>query len=128
MPPPPLTRLREIKKRAKVPRLLPRWVFVIGFGVNEKVQNTWEPMPFFSQVLAFIFFLQILSPPHLSHMGSAVFLDIGLTQTSIASAVPPPSTWEPYHSSKRTTGKCKMIVRNKVFESKGGGTLIFLHM
>ena len=36
-------------------------------------------------------FFQVLSPPpHPLHMGSVVFLDIGLTQTCIAIAVPPP--------------------------------------
>ena len=30
-------------------------------------------------------------------------------------------TWEPYQSSKRVTRKRKIIVRNKVFESQGGG-------
>ena len=39
---------------------------------------------------------------------------------------PPPPTWDPYQSSKRVTRKCKIIVRNKVFEfQEGGGTLIF---
>ena len=69
------------------------------------------------------FFFQILSPPppppHPPHKGSAVFLNFGLTQTCIATAVFP--TWEPYQSSKRTTIKCKIIVSNKVFESQVGG-------
>ena len=88
MPPPPATRLGEIK-RAPVPRLLLRWVYVIGLGMNENVQNTAEHMPSFFLGVDFIvfwhFFL-ILSP----HKGSAVFLNIGLTQTCIATAVPPP--------------------------------------
>ena len=41
------TRLREIKKRAPVHRLLPCWVYVIGLGLNEKVQNTVEHIPIF---------------------------------------------------------------------------------
>ena len=60
--------------------LLPRWAYVIGLGVNEKVQNTGEPMPNFFLGVDFIvflaFFFQILSPPpppHSPHKGSAVF-------------------------------------------------------
>ena len=61
-------------------------------GVNEKVQNTGEPMPnfFFGVGLIVLnpalFFLKFKPPPH---MGSAVFLNIGLTQTCIANYVPP---------------------------------------
>ena len=44
--PPSPTRVREIKKRAPVPRLLPCWAYVIGLGVNEKVQASL--CPFFS--------------------------------------------------------------------------------
>ena len=44
--PPSPTRLGEIK-RATVSRLLPRWAYVIGLEVNEKVQNTGEHMPSF---------------------------------------------------------------------------------
>ena len=63
-PYPPPTRLSEIKKRA----LGCCWAYVIGFGVNEKVQNTGEPMPhFFLGVGLLVFFpafsFQILSPP-----------------------------------------------------------------
>ena len=60
--------------------------------VNEKVQNTGQPLPnFFLGVGLIVFFqhfIQILSPPP-PHMGSAVFLNIGLTQTCIAIDVPP---------------------------------------
>ena len=59
MPPPP-TRLREIKKRAPVPRMLPRrdhcYLVGGGGGVNEKVQNTGEPIPNFSLGVGFIVF------------------------------------------------------------------------
>ena len=44
VPPSPPIRLGNLK-RAPVPRLLPRWAYVIGLGVNEKVQNTGEQMP-----------------------------------------------------------------------------------
>ena len=48
-------------------------------------------MPNFFLLVDLIFhqdFFQILSPPP-AHMGSAVFLNNGLTQTTIAIAVPP---------------------------------------
>ena len=110
---------------------------VIGLGVNEKVQaNQYAHfflrcgLPCFSS----IYFFQILSPPSTPLTRALLFvwtLNIGLTQTCIATDVPPPN-WEPNQSSKRTTRKCKIIVRNKAFESRrgprGGGTLIFLHM
>ena len=38
------------------------------------------------------FFFQILSPPLPPNMGSAVFLNIGLTQTCIGNDVPPMET------------------------------------
>ena len=85
-PPPPLpsTRLRETKKRAPVHRLLPCWAYVIGLGVNEKVQDTVEPMPnFFLGVDLFFFqafFSSKFKPPP-PHKGSAVFLNIELTHT-----------------------------------------------
>ena len=60
--------------------------------MNEKVQNTGEPMPNFflgvDSIVFLAFFFQILSPPP-PHKGSAVSLDIGLTQNCIATAVPP---------------------------------------
>ena len=58
-------------------------------------------------------------PPPSPSQGLCCFLNVGLTQTCIATAVPP--TWEPYQSSKRVTRKCKIIVRNKVFETQVGG-------
>ena len=84
--------------------------YVIGLGVNEKVQNTGEPS--YAQ-----FFLRCgldFFPAFFFQKGSAVFLNIGLTQTCIAISVPP--TWEPYKNTKRTTRNCKIIVRNNVFE------------
>ena len=91
-------RIREIKKRAPVPRLLPCWAYDIGLGMNKKVQNTGEAMPniflrcglvVFLLLFFSAFFFQILSPaPSPSH-GLCCFLNIGLTQTCIAIAVPP---------------------------------------
>ena len=52
-------------------------------------------------------FFSNFKPPPPPHKGSAVFLNIGLTQTCIAIAVPHPPTWEPYQSTKRTTRKCE---------------------
>ena len=126
MPPPP-TSLREIKKRAPVPRMLPCWGLCYWVGVNEKVQNTGEPMPIFSKVWALLFssiFFQILSPPIPLTRALLFFLNIGLTQTCIKLLCPLP-TWEPFQSSKRTIRKCKIIDRNKAFESQGRGTLLF---
>ena len=48
-------------------------------GVNEKVQNTGEPMPNF--FLGVVFFFSVFFFKFSPHMGSAVFLSIGLTQT-----------------------------------------------
>ena len=62
------------------------------------------------------FFLRCGLDCFFSSIGSAVFLNIGLTQTCIAIDVPPSPTWEPYQSIKRTTRKCKTNVRNKMFE------------
>ena len=94
-------------------------------GVNEKVQHPGEPMPnFFLGVGSFVFFqhffFQILSLPPPPHVGSAVFLNIGLTQTCIAIDVPPTSP-PPSHGNltkapRGRQGNAKLIVRNKVFE------------
>ena len=121
------SRLR--KKRAPVPRLLLCWVYVIGLGVYEKVQNTWEPMPNVFLGVDWIVFpalicFQILSPHPAPHRGSAVFLNIGLTQTCIAKAVPPPPrpTMELYQSTKSKAMKCKTnsnkqnFLKNEVIE------------
>ena len=55
-PPPPPTRLREIKKRLQSLECCHAGAYVIGLGVNEKVQSTGEPMPnFFSKVWALLF-------------------------------------------------------------------------
>ena len=94
-PPSPPTRLRGIKKRAPVPRMLPCWGLCYWVGVNEKVQNTGEPMPIFSKVWALLFssiFLKFCPPPPPHPLTRALlfFLIIGLTQTCIATAVPPP--------------------------------------
>ena len=56
-------------------------------GVNEKVQNTREPMANFFLGVGLIVFFQLFSnfkPPPPPHMDSVVFLNIGLTQTCIA--------------------------------------------
>ena len=83
------------------------------------------PNFFLGVVLFFLFFVVVYSAFHFSnfkprplHMGSAVFLNIGLTQTCIAIAVPPPL---PSHgnltkASRGRQGNSKLIVRNKVFE------------
>ena len=122
-PPPSLTRLREIKKRAPVPGATAMLGLCYWVGVNKKVLNTGEPMSTncFFVFPAFIFSsFKTLNPP--PHKGPAVFLNIGLTQTCIAIALPPPpppkqkqkqtnkqtkttTTWEPYQSTKRTTMK-----------------------
>ena len=80
-------------------------------------------MPNFFVGVGLIFFsiyFQILSP-HPPHMGSAVFLNIGLTQTCIAIGVPPPPTHTHTHRNltkapRGRQGNEKLIVRNKVFE------------
>ena len=59
-------------------------------------------------------------PPHPPHKGSAVFLNIRLSQTCIATAVPPP-TWDPYQSSKRKTRRCKIIVGTSLLSPRGEG-------
>ena len=85
------------------PRLLPRWAYVIWLGWMKKIQNTGEPMPnFFLVGVDFIVFLAFFSnfKPPIPLTRALLFiwpLNIGLTQTCIATAVPPPSplTWEP---------------------------------
>ena len=42
--------------RAPVPSLLPRWAYVIGLGMNVKIQNTGERMPRFFLGVDFIGF------------------------------------------------------------------------
>ena len=90
-------------------------------GVNEKVQNTGEPLPnFFLRCGLYCFssidFFQNLSPPHpLTRvlLFSEHWADSDLHCNCCA---PPPPTWEPCQSSKRTTRKCKIFVTNMVFE------------
>ena len=67
-------------------------------------------MPNFSSI-----FFQILSPPP-PHMGSAVFLNIGVTQTCIAIDVPPPPHGNLTNAPRGRQENAKQIVRNKVFE------------
>ena len=62
-----------------------------------------------------IFFSQILSPPP-PHMGSAVFLSVGLTQTCIANYVPPSSHGNLTKAPRGRHGNAKLIVRKNVFE------------
>ena len=65
-------------------------------GVNEKVQNTGEPMPSFFLGVDFIVFLAFFSskfkpspPPHPTHKGSAVCLTIELrVDSDIPHSVP----------------------------------------
>ena len=59
-------------------------------------------------------FFQILRPPLSSHKGSAVFLNIGLTQTCIAIAVPRHGNLT--KAPRGRHGNARLIVRNKVFE------------
>ena len=98
MPPSP-NQTQRIKKSPSPYRLLPCWAYVIGLGVNEKVQNTGELMPNFFLVVDFIVVPAFFSsnfktaPPILLTRALLFFLNIGLTQTCIAIAVPPP-TWE----------------------------------
>ena len=94
MPPLPRPDSEKLKREPQSLECCRAWAYVIGLGVNEKVQNTGEPMPNFFLMcglygfLKFDFFFQILSPPpHPPHKGSTVFLNIGLTQTCIATAV-----------------------------------------
>ena len=89
--------------------------------VNEKVQNTWEPMPtFFLGVGLIVFFQHFFSnfkpPPSPSHE-ICCFLNIGLTEACIAIDVPP----FPPHGNLTKTPRgrqenAKLIVRNKVSE------------
>ena len=77
---------------------------------------------FFLGVGLIVFFLQhfflILSPPPPpppTHMNSAVFLNIGLTQTCIANDVPPFSLHGNLPKAPRgRQGNAKLIVRNNV--------------
>ena len=101
------------------PRLLPCWAYVIGLGVIEKYKMQGNLCPIFSA-----YFFQILSPPP-PHMDSAVFLNIGLTQTCIAIDVPPPPPtppppppphWNLTNAPRGRQENAKQIVWNKVFE------------
>ena len=87
-------------------------------GVNEKVRNTGEPVPNFFLVVSFFsafVFLQNLSPPP-PNMGSAVFLNIGLTQTCIANdAHSFPQHGNLTKAPRERQGNAKLIVRNNVF-------------
>ena len=95
-----------------LPRPDPCWAYVIGLGVNEKVEITGEPMPNFSSI-----FFSNFKPPS-SHGLCCFFLNIGLTQTCIANDVPPPPT--PHgnltNAPRGRQGNAKKKVRNKVFE------------
>ena len=91
-------------------------------GVNKKVLTTGEPMPNFflgMDLIAFLAFLfsKFKPPPSRSQGLCCFFLNIGLTQTCIAIAVPPP----PPHGNLTKApsgrqGNAKLIARNKVFE------------
>ena len=82
---------------------------LLGWGEWKWTQYRGNYVQFLKVLFCFFFniFFSNFKPPS-PHMGSAVFLNIGLTQTCIAIAVPPSPTWEPYQSTKR----------NKVFECK----------
>ena len=62
---------------------------------------------------AFIF--SSFKPPP-THKGSAVFLNIELTQTCIANDVPSPPHGNLIKAPRGRQGNAKLIVRNKVFE------------
>ena len=91
---------------------------------NTKYRGTYAKFFLRSALYCFLaFFFSKFKSTHPPHKGSDVFLNIGLTQTCIATAVPPP-----LHTLMGTLPKfqegdkqCKIIVRNKVFESQGGG-------
>ena len=86
-------------------------------GVNEKVQNTGETMPIFFGNVLFLFQHFSSSFKHPSpHMGSAVFLNIWLTQTCIAIAVPLPPHGNLTKALRARQGNSKLNVRKKVFE------------
>ena len=68
-------------------------------------------------VVFFSIFFQILSPPLPPHMGSAAFLNIGLTQTCIANDVPScPSHGNLTKAPRGRQGNAKLNVRNNLFE------------
>ena len=124
MPPPP-TRLENLKKRAPVPRLLTFWVYVFGLGENEKAQNTGEPMPnFFLRYglycFSTIFFIKKIKPLPILLTRALLFFSEHWAESDLhcncCDPSPPHPTWEPYQSIERTTRKCKIIVRNNVFE------------
>ena len=87
--PPPLHRpaTEKLKRELQSLECYPAGAYVIGSRVNEKVQNTGDYAQFFYKLWALLFssiFFQILSsPPPSPYKGSAVFLNIGLTQTCI---------------------------------------------
>ena len=96
------------KLKKKKPRLLPCWAFVIGLGVNEKVQNTGETVPIFLGNVLFLFSIFFLSfkPPSRSH-GLCCFSEHLAYSDLHCNCCAPSPTWEPYQSTKRTTRKFK---------------------
>ena len=128
MPPSADQILRNLKE-SPVPRMLPHWGLCYWVGVNEKVQNTGILCPIFLRCglncfLAFFFF-QNSSPPIALTRALLFFWTLGWLRLALQLLCPAPPTWELYQRSKRTTRKCKIIVRNNAFESQGRGTLIF---
>ena len=109
--------------------LLSRWAYNIGLGVNENVHNTGEPMPNFFLgvdfiVFSSIFFLNYKPPPPPPSQGfCCFFLNIRLSQTCIATAVPPHGNLTKAPRGRKTR-RCKIIAMNKAFESQGS-TLVF---
>ena len=62
-------------------------------------------------------FFHLKPPPPPTHMNSAVFLNIGLTQTCISNDVPPfPPHGNLTKAPRERQGNAKLIVRNNVFE------------
>ena len=106
----PVQSLYAIAVPPTLPRPDPCWAYVIGLGVNEKVQITGEPTPNFSSI-----FFSNFKPPS-SHGLCCFFLNIGLTQTCIANDVPPLPHMGTLPMHQEDDKEMQKKVRNKVFE------------
>ena len=116
-PPPPQSRLREITEPKSL-GCCRAWPMLLGWG-ELKSTNTGELMPIFFLGVDFIVFPAFIfsnfkPPPPILLTRTLLFSEYWADSDMHCNCCAHPPTWELYQSIKRTTKKCKIIVRNEV--------------